>query len=167
MSQGVSMKRRKIDPETKTAAVLEGLRGYSSIADIRRKYEISESLYYRWRDKFSEAGNRALASKWLWPGSCWEGQDCRTGTDNWQTGGKDRDFKKNFRVSLERYVVAFELLEAGYQIQAICEVVGVSCSGFYRWRRRQQCSDFGPHPGDQTAPSVLGLSPGAGLAEIP
>ena len=47
MSQGVSMKRRKIDPETKMAAVLEGLRGESSIADICRKYQISESLYYR------------------------------------------------------------------------------------------------------------------------
>jgi transposase-like protein len=63
MSQGVSMKRRKIDPETKMAAVLEGLKGESSIADICRKYQISESLYYRWRDKFLEAGNRALASR--------------------------------------------------------------------------------------------------------
>ena len=57
------MKRRKIDPETKMAAVLEGLRGESSIADICRKYQISESLYYRWRDKFLEAGSRALASR--------------------------------------------------------------------------------------------------------
>jgi transposase len=63
MSQGVGMKRRKIDPETKMAAVLEGLRGESSIADICRKYQISESLYYRWRDKFLEAGSRALASR--------------------------------------------------------------------------------------------------------
>jgi transposase-like protein len=63
MFQGVSMKRRKIDPETKMAAVLEGLRGESSIADICRKYQISESLYYRWRDKFLEAGGRALASR--------------------------------------------------------------------------------------------------------
>ena len=57
------MKRRKIDPETKMAAVLEGLKGESSIADICRKYQISESLYYRWRDKFLEAGNRALVSR--------------------------------------------------------------------------------------------------------
>jgi transposase-like protein len=52
MSQGVSMKRRKIDPETKTAAVLEGLKGESSFPYICRNYHISESLYYRWRDKF-------------------------------------------------------------------------------------------------------------------
>lgn len=63
MSQGVHMKRRRIDPDTKLAAVLEGLKGESSIADICRKYQISESLYYRWRDKFLEAGGRALASR--------------------------------------------------------------------------------------------------------
>jgi transposase-like protein len=63
MSQGVARRRRKIDPETKTAAVLEGLRGESSIAEICRKYQISEGLYYRWRDKFLEAGSRALASR--------------------------------------------------------------------------------------------------------
>ena len=55
------MKRRKIDPETKTAAVLEGLEGESSVADICRKYQISESLYYRWRDNFW----KAVAGLWL------------------------------------------------------------------------------------------------------
>lgn len=57
------MKRRRIDADTKLAAVLEGLKGESSIAEICRKYQISESLYYRWRDKFLEAGSRALASR--------------------------------------------------------------------------------------------------------
>jgi transposase len=49
------MKRRKIDPETKMAAVLEGLRGESSVAEICRKYQISESLYYRWREAMEKA----------------------------------------------------------------------------------------------------------------
>ena len=44
MSQWISMKRRKIDPETKMVAVLEGLRGESAVADICRKYHFSESL---------------------------------------------------------------------------------------------------------------------------
>jgi transposase len=57
------MKRRKIDSETKLAAVMEGLRCESSIADICRKYQISESLYDRLRDKFLAAGSRALASR--------------------------------------------------------------------------------------------------------
>jgi transposase len=39
-------------------AVPEGLSGESSIADICRKYQISESLYYRWRDKSLEGGRR-------------------------------------------------------------------------------------------------------------
>jgi transposase len=50
------MKSRKIDPETKIAAVLEGLRDTNSIADICRKYQVSENLYYRWRDKFLTGG---------------------------------------------------------------------------------------------------------------
>jgi transposase len=82
------MKRRKIDPETKTAAFLEGLKGESSVADICRKYQISESLYYRWRDKFLEAGSRALAFRnGSGPEAAGRGQDCRTGTHYWQTGG--------------------------------------------------------------------------------
>jgi transposase len=55
------MKRPKINSETKMTAVLERLRGESSIADIYRKEQIRESFYYRGRDKFWEAGSRALA----------------------------------------------------------------------------------------------------------
>ncbi len=51
------MKRRKVNPDTRMAAVLEGLKGESSITDICRKYQISESLYYRWRNKFLEGGS--------------------------------------------------------------------------------------------------------------
>jgi transposase-like protein len=68
MSQGLARRRRKIDPETKTAAVLEGLRGESAIAEICRKYQISESLCYRWRDKFWEAGTPPVMSR-CWPAS--------------------------------------------------------------------------------------------------
>lgn len=57
------MKRRKIDPEVKMAAVLEGLRAESTIAEICRKYQISETLFYRWRDKFLEGGKKGLADR--------------------------------------------------------------------------------------------------------
>jgi transposase-like protein len=57
------MKRRKIDPEVKVAAVLEGSRGESTIAEICRKYQISETLFYRWRDKFLEAGKQSLTDR--------------------------------------------------------------------------------------------------------
>jgi putative transposase len=36
--------------------------------------------------------------------------------------------------------LAFELREAGYQIQAICEILRLSRSSFYRWRRLRQGS---------------------------
>jgi hypothetical protein len=38
MSQGVGMKRRKIDTETKIAAVMEGLRGESSVVFLATSY---------------------------------------------------------------------------------------------------------------------------------
>jgi transposase-like protein len=56
------MNRKKYDPETKVAIVLEGLKGNVSIAELCRKYQISEALYYRWRDKFLEGGRKAFLS---------------------------------------------------------------------------------------------------------
>lgn len=63
LQEGKRMKRRKIDPEVKMAAVLEGLRAESTIAEICRKYQISETLFYRWRDKFLEGGKKGLADR--------------------------------------------------------------------------------------------------------
>ncbi len=57
------MARKTHDEETKAAAVMEGLRGETGVAEICRKYGISDSLYYRWRDQFIEAGKRALGKR--------------------------------------------------------------------------------------------------------
>jgi len=56
------MKSRKFDPETKVAIVLEGLKGDITVAELCRKYKISETIYYRWRDKFLEGGRKAFIS---------------------------------------------------------------------------------------------------------
>ena len=56
------MKRRRFDAETKVAIVFEGLRDETTIADLCRKYQISEAMYYRWRDKFLEGGKRAFSN---------------------------------------------------------------------------------------------------------
>ncbi|GAB6077234.1 transposase [Desulfurobacterium crinifex] len=56
------MNRRKFDPETKVAIVLEGLKGNTTVAELCRKYQISETLYYKWRDKFLEGGRKAFLS---------------------------------------------------------------------------------------------------------
>jgi len=46
--------------EEKMAIVLEGLKETRSVAEICREHQISQTLYYRWRDKFLEAGKRGL-----------------------------------------------------------------------------------------------------------
>ncbi|WP_041624063.1 transposase [Spirochaeta thermophila] len=55
------MKKRTWTTEEKLAIVLEGLRGERQIAEICREHQISQTMYYRWRDRFLEGGTRALA----------------------------------------------------------------------------------------------------------
>ena len=56
------MKLRKWSSEEKMAIVLEGLKGEKSIAEICREHQISQTLYYRWRDRFLEAGQKGLSN---------------------------------------------------------------------------------------------------------
>lgn len=56
------MKRRNWSIEEKQAIVLEGLKGTRSVAEICRQHQISQTLYYRWRDKFLEGGKKALVN---------------------------------------------------------------------------------------------------------
>lgn len=53
--------RRHFSAEDKIRIVLEGLRGDDSIAELRRKESIAQSLYYTWSKEFMEAGKRRLA----------------------------------------------------------------------------------------------------------
>lgn len=46
--------------EEKMAIVMEGLKNETSISEICRKYHISQSLYYKWRDRFLEGGKQSL-----------------------------------------------------------------------------------------------------------
>ena len=41
--------------------MLEGLRGEESIAELCRREQISQNLYYRWSKEFLEAGKKRLA----------------------------------------------------------------------------------------------------------
>jgi len=54
------MKRRHFSPEEKMAIVLAGLKGEQSVAEICRQHQISQSQYYKWRDRFLEGGKNAL-----------------------------------------------------------------------------------------------------------
>jgi transposase-like protein len=56
------MKQRRWVAEEKLVIVIEGLKEKRSVADICREHQISQTLYYRWRDKFLEAGKRGLVN---------------------------------------------------------------------------------------------------------
>lgn len=48
----MSQKRRKFSAEFKLDTVIEGLRGQKSIAQICRERDITEPLYYQWKQRF-------------------------------------------------------------------------------------------------------------------
>jgi transposase-like protein len=45
------MKRRKWDVHTKAMIVIEGLKG-KPVVELCTEHQISQSLYYQWRDQF-------------------------------------------------------------------------------------------------------------------
>ena len=49
--------------EQKIETVLAGLRGDRSVKEVCREHEISETLYYSWREKLIEGGREALQGK--------------------------------------------------------------------------------------------------------
>jgi transposase len=52
--------RKKYSAEEKVRIVLEGMRGETSIAALRRREGIPSNLYYRWSKDFLEAGKQRL-----------------------------------------------------------------------------------------------------------
>src|SRR5207247_4511145 len=56
-------KYRTWTAKQKIAIVLAGLRGDRSVKEVCREHQISETLYYSWRDKLLEGGLEALAGK--------------------------------------------------------------------------------------------------------
>ena len=56
-------KYRSWTAKQKIEIVLGGLRGDRSVKEVCREHEISETLYYSWREKLLEGGREALAGK--------------------------------------------------------------------------------------------------------
>src|SRR5437879_10591536 len=56
-------KYRTWTAKQKIAIVLAGLRGDRSVKEVCREHEISDTLFYSWRDKLLEGGRAALAGK--------------------------------------------------------------------------------------------------------
>jgi len=57
------MKRRKWSSEEKLKIVLEGLSSQIEITKLCNKYQISQVLYYRWREQLLQYGHQAFESK--------------------------------------------------------------------------------------------------------
>jgi len=53
--------RKIYSAEQKIIIVMEGIRGEVSIAELCRRYGISETTYYAWNKEFIEAGKRRLS----------------------------------------------------------------------------------------------------------
>jgi len=56
-------KYRSWTAQQKIEIVLAGLRGDRTVKEVCREHEISDTLYYGWRDKLLEGGRDALAGK--------------------------------------------------------------------------------------------------------
>lgn len=56
-------KRREFSAQFKWETVLEGLRGEKSVAQLCRERDITDSLYYKWRDEFMEAAPQIFVDK--------------------------------------------------------------------------------------------------------
>lgn len=50
----MAQKRRKFSAEFKLDTVMEGLRGQKSIAQICRERDITEALYYQWKQRVED-----------------------------------------------------------------------------------------------------------------
>jgi transposase-like protein len=56
------MRKRVFDGKTKAKVVLEGLRGRPT-SELCTEYQISEHLYYQWREKFLAEAARVFDSR--------------------------------------------------------------------------------------------------------
>lgn len=59
----MSKQRRNFTAQFKLETVLDGLRGEKTVAQICRERDITESLYYKWRDTFFERANDIFADQ--------------------------------------------------------------------------------------------------------
>lgn len=57
------MKEKKWTIDEKLEIVLEGIKGQKQIAEICREHQVSQTQYYKWRDRFLEGGKRGLEGK--------------------------------------------------------------------------------------------------------
>ncbi len=69
--------RRKFSAEDKIRIVLAGMRGEESIAELCRRENIHQNLYYNWSKEFLEAGKKRLSGDTVREASSSEVRDLR------------------------------------------------------------------------------------------
>ena len=69
--------RKHYSSEEKTRIVLDGLRSEDGIAELCRREDISQGIYYKWSKDFMEAGKRHLAGDTTCAASTDEVKDLR------------------------------------------------------------------------------------------
>jgi len=60
--------KRKFTPEEKVKIVLEGLRGDVEVSEICRRYGISTTLFYHWRDRMMQFAKEGFGRSGRVPG---------------------------------------------------------------------------------------------------
>ncbi len=124
------MKRRNWGAEEKMAIVLEGLKGNRSVAELCREHQISQALYYRWRDKFLEAGKKGLVNG-AGDEDVYRAEIERLQKITGKQAIKNRDFKKSGRVIREKVRAVEGLKDEGYSVKEACCALDISRSGYY------------------------------------
>lgn len=56
-------KRRTFSADFKLDTVMEGIRGEKSVAQMCREREITDTLYYKWRDMFLEQASEVFEDR--------------------------------------------------------------------------------------------------------
>lgn len=74
--------RRRYSSEEKIKIVLEGMRGEESIAEICRKYNLHQNLYYKWNKDFMEAGKKRLSGDTVREANSSEVQELKNENDS-------------------------------------------------------------------------------------
>ncbi|KGO01739.1 transposase [Porphyromonas sp. COT-290 OH3588] len=70
--------KRIFSSEQKVLIVMEGIRGELSVAELCRKYGISDTTYYKWNKEFIEAGKARLEGDILREATSSEVQELRS-----------------------------------------------------------------------------------------
>jgi transposase len=90
--------------EQKIIIVMEGIRGEVSIAELCRRYGISEPTYYKWNKEFIEAGKKRL-----------QGNESRQATSN-EVEDLRRENKK-LKESLADLVIRYDIVKKIQEIR--------------------------------------------------